>query len=645
MLNLDALWIIVCASFVFFMQAGFICYEVGFVQAKNMVSVAIENIIAFVIATLVFWGWGFGLMFGPTINGVVGGGYWMLTGLSNNPNNLHFAYAFFQLMFAGTAVTIFSGSMSERTKLNGLVISALVMAGLVYPVFGHWAWGGGYLMQNTWLQKLGFIDFAGGIVVHATSGWFALAGIIVVGARRGRFDEKGVVQKLGRSNIPFAALGTFILWFSWFGFNGGSLLHFDDRVALILLNTNFAAAAGVVGAVIATWAAHRGRSYMEAIFSGSLGGLVSITSASNLLGPSQSILTGFTAGIIVIFSSIFLEKLKLDDAVGAVPIHAFGGAAGSLLLAFLVSPEHLAAGSRAAQFAVQFLGITVNFLWSFGIGFVLFTLLHKLFGLRVTAEEEAKGLNIVEFNDIYSWADYLKTAHYENESLSLNKQIGQQNEELKRQAHLLLATQEQERSKLGRDLHDGLGQALATLKLQLGILRESMKHDKNNSQAENTVTQTLNLVDKAIGEMRSVIHNLRPATLRENGLQATILHTLTAIQQSTGIKVITILNSNLPAWNEEVEFNIYRIIQEVLANILKHAEADHIELQFTQNKADTFTIILTDNGKGFSPEEASAGIGLTSIRERAAMIGGGLVIRSIPEQGTAILLEVPLEKN
>jgi len=303
--SIDYLWVIVSACFVFFMQAGFICYEVGFVQSKNVVSVAIENILTFAITTLIFCVWGFGLMFGPSFHGIWGSGYWLLKHLNESANPLHYGFVFFQLMFAGTAVTIFSGSMSERTKLNVLVVAAMVTAGFIYPLFGHWVWGGNYLHQGVWLEKLGFVDFAGATVVHATAGWVALAGIMVVGARRGRFDESGKIQKLGRSNIPFATLGTFILWFSWFGFNGGSLLQFQQKIGLILLNTNFAAAAGVVGAIMTTRLFIRDHSYMEAIFSGALGGLVAVTAGSNLLTPSDSIIVGFVAGSVVVLSALF----------------------------------------------------------------------------------------------------------------------------------------------------------------------------------------------------------------------------------------------------------------------------------------------------------------------------------------------------
>ncbi len=635
--SLDLMWILICACFVFFMQAGFICYEVGFVQAKNVVSVAIENILAFVIATLVFGLWGYGLMFGPTFGGLWGNSISFLNSLSRIDNLPLFTNLFFQLMFAGTAVTIFAGSMSERTKLSALVIASICTAGFIYPLFGHWIWGGHYLDQVVWLKSIGYIDFAGATVVHATAGWIALAGIIVVGARRGRFDENGKIQKLGRSNIPFATIGTFILWFGWFGFNGGSLGKFDESIGLILLNTNLAAAAGVVGALLITWLYLRDHSFMEAIFSGALGGLVAITAGSNMLMPLGSCATGFIAGVVVVLSSFWLERLHLDDAVGAVPIHAFGGATGALLLAVFARPEYLVGGSRLMQLGAQATGVLTNFIWSFGVGLIIFYLLNKAFGLRVTPEQEEKGLNIVEFSDIYSWIDFNKTSNYEN-------RLYQQNLMLKEQARLLVATQEQERMKIGKDLHDGVGQSMAAIKLQLGMLINKIK-DQKETAIERNIRQALRITESAIEEMRGVITNMLPTRLEEHGLEDSIRNLANDIELSGSLIVSLHFAERVPAWSKAVELNIYRIIQESLANIIKHADATRVNLVFHRVSQNLFSFSITDDGKGFDLETGAAGIGLASMRERAAMIGGSLEIKSASGVGTSVNLEVPLGQD
>ena len=442
--EIDHLWLLICACFIFFMQAGFVCYEVGFVQPKNVISVAMENIVSFVVASLSFYLLGFALMFGRTWGGWLGTDHFLLLNLRGNYD---YIFIFYQLMFAATSVTIFSGSMSERTKLKAQVIAAIAVGALVYPLFGHWVWGGLYLDQPTLLSRLGYMDFAGATVVHATAGWIALAGIIVVGPRTGRWDQDDRPRRLGRSNIPFATLGTFILWFSWFGFNGGSLLKFDDRIGLILLNTNIAASAGVVGAIVITFLIARDQSIMEAIFNGALGGLVAITAGSDILTPFQALAVGLITGAVVALGSRLLLRLKIDDAVNAVPIHAFGGVCGSLLCVLLANPDQLALASKGRQLLVQLLGVSVNFVWAFGAGLLIFFLIKRTIGLRVSEEEEEKGLNIVEFSDIYSWYQRLRDEHYENLTLGLSQTIEQQNQELKRRADMLALTQERERGQ------------------------------------------------------------------------------------------------------------------------------------------------------------------------------------------------------
>lgn len=642
-MNINHLWIIVSASFVFFMQAGFVCYEVGFIQSKNVISVAIENILTFVITTLVYCFLGFALMFGPTHLGIFGGSYWLLGHLSLAHPSLGYIFGFFELMFAGTAVTIVSGSMSERTRLLPLLIAAIFLAGFIYPLFGHWVWGDLFLNQPAWLKQLGFLDFAGATVVHGTAGWVSLAGIIMVGARQDRWDATGKLKKIGRSNIPFAALGTFILWFSWFGFNGGSLLEFNDRVGLILINTNFSAASGVVGAILTNHFFMKDHSYMEAIFAGALGGLVAITAGSNYLQPLDAVLVGFISGSVVVFSGLWLEKLGLDDAVGAVSIHGFGGATGTILLAFLAPPESLGSQTRLIKILVQLTGISINFLWAFGLGLLMFYLIKKWFGLRVSEEEEEKGLNIVEFADLYSWQDYLKMTHYENLTQDLSGTIQVQNQLLQKQAKLLVETQEQERAKMARDLHDGVGQSLAALKLQLGMIAQKIKLEYPNSQLNGQVERTVSLTTETIEEIRGVLFNLKPALLHEKGLSASVEVLLKNLEKAMNIRFEYHLLATMPSWEEAASLNLYRVIQECLTNILKHAQATEIVVNFSKLRSNLYLFQISDNGLGFNVDEVHAGLGLSSIRERLKMLGGRLQIITEEGKGTTLMMEVPYD--
>lgn len=620
MANLDQLWILVCACFVFFMQAGFICYEVGFVQPKNAISVAMENIIAFVVATLAFYLVGYRIMFGDGTDAI---------------------FIFYELMFAGTAVTIFSGSMSERTKLSALIPATILVGALIYPVYGHWVWGSLDGGAMGFLGKLGFLDFAGASVVHGTAGWVALAGIIIVGARKGRWDSNQKSMRLGRSNIPFAALGTFILWFSWFGFNGGSLLRFDAQIGLILLNTNLAACAGVVGAVIATYLIAKNQSYMEAIFNGALGGLVAITAGSDMLTPITSILVGMISGVVVVLASLLLQKLKIDDAVNAVPIHGFGGVCGVLLCPLFAEPEYLNYSSRLTQFGVQALGVTVNFAWAFGTSLLVFFIINKIIGLRVAPEEEVKGLNIVEFSDVYTWMQQMKEEQYENLTQDLNEQISQQNATLRRQAKMLVETQERERETIARDLHDGAGQSLAALKINLGLLNTKTGDEQLDARRDISIS----LVDNTMEEIRNVLHNLKPIELVNDGLAASIRSLCQKTEKVSGINFACSIEEPLPRWDPTEELNLYRIVQENLTNMVKHSKAKNAVVKFIKGDEHIYHLEISDDGVGFVPSQTHGGLGLTAMKERADMLNATIEVASNPEIGTKMTLEVPYEQD
>ena len=633
---LDQMWVLICALFVFFMQAGFICYEVGFIRPKNVVSVAIENIITFVIATLSFFAVGYAIMFGPSFHGFFGSDFWLGSHLQGSAS---YVIIFFELMFAGTAVTIFSGSMSERTKTKALIISAIIVGALIYPVYGHWVWGNLYVNQSAWLHQLGFIDFAGATVVHGTAGWIALAGVLVVGPRKGRWDINGRIKNLGRSNIPFAALGTFILWFSWFGFNGGSLMRFDESIGQILMNTNISASAGVLGAVGTVFFILKHRSYMEAIFSGALGGLVAITASSNILEPIQAFFIGLITGVVVILGSALLEKLRIDDAVGAVSIHAFGSISGILLLALFANEEVLSLPNRWWQLGIQIFGVFINFIWAFGIGYVMFKIIDRFMGLRVTSDEEEQGLNIVEYSDLYSWQQAIKERTYTEITDELYQRIQQQNQELKIKSQRIMATQEKERDKIARDLHDGVGQLLAASKIDMGQLKKNLKDDGQLEQAE----RIMGLLDNTVDEIRTVIYNLKPIKLEEEGLLKSIQKLAAQIEKISYLSFSFQINSPIPQLGEIEMLNVYRIVQESLSNILKHAKADKVIIKFDKSKNGAYSISIEDNGTGFDKENIYEGMGMTTMLERTKLLGGNLIIRSQPGAGTKIVLEMPYE--
>ncbi len=630
MQDIDNLWIIICACFVFFMQAGFICYEVGFVQSKNVISVAIENLLTFMITAIGFCLIGFPLMFGETYYGLIGNSFWQFKGIAE-ASPLGYAFVFFELMFAATAVTIFAGSMSERTKLFPLQIAAIVSAVIIFPVYGHWVWGGLFLEQNTWLSSLGFIDFAGATVVHTTAGFIALAGLMVVGKR--------IKPKNGRSNIPFAVLGVFILWFAWFGFNGGSILTFNDKVGLILLNTNIAAASGMLGALAVNLLLSKRGGYLISIFNGVLGGLVAITAASYYLEPIAALVIGLLSGMVVDLSSSLLEKAGIDDAVGAVPIHLFGGIAGTLLLPFFMQEKLLHTGDRFSQFLVQLLGLFVNFCWAFGVAFLMFKIIDKTLGLRVTAEEEEKGLNIVEFSDIYSWEKYMEISSYE-------KEIKDKNDLLRKQARLLTVTEEQEKTKLARDLHDGAGQSLAALKLILGMTKKKLESSKDSLNQEKLLQNTdkaVMLAENSISEIRNVLNNLKPKPLAENGLTSGLTAMAMDINQTGTLTCTLNIKKSIPPFDETITLNLYRIMQEALTNVVKHANAKQVEIITGESANDgIYDFQIVDDGIGFAMKNKEFGVGIPSMADRVKMLGGQFHIVSSEGKGTRIVVEVPI---
>ncbi|MBN7772149.1 histidine kinase [Clostridium aminobutyricum] len=626
-LSLDIIWVTICACFVFFMQAGFTCLEVGFIQSKNVIFVAIENLLTFMITTICFSMIGFPLMFGKSFHELIGTSLWDLKNV-DIINPLGFAFVFLQIMFAAVAVTIFAGAMSERTKIIPLQIAAIVSSILIYPVFGHWVWGGNFLDQTTWLQKLGFIDCAGASVVHMTSGFIALAGIKVVGKRK-----KTIA---GRYNIPFATLGVFILWFGWMGFNGASFFAFSDKVGLAILNTNLSASAGMAGALALNFFVKRKGGYLISLFNGVLGGLVAITACSYYCTPISAIALGFVSGVIVDASSDLLDKWQLDDAVNAVPVHLFGGIAGCLLLPFFIQPQYLNADSRMEQFGIQFVGILANFGWVFGISYLMFILLNKMMGLRVTPEEERKGLNIVEFDDYYSWEKYVEISGFEAE-------IKEKNDLLRKQARLLVTTEEQEKKKLARDLHDGVGQSLAALKLILGLTKRQMEVQGEEKLVKNT-EKASQLAEDSIREMRGILNNLKPKALEENDLLGAIQELTESINSLEKIHCKLNVEDPLPHFDETVALNIYRVLQEAVTNVIKHSKANRLILTAFLNKESDFYIFkVEDDGIGFPINEKEFGVGMMSMGDRVKMLGGYFHVLSEIGKGTTVVMEVPVD--
>jgi len=398
-ISIDTLWVLVAAVLVMLMQAGFAMVESGFTRGKNSINILMKNLIDFSMGSLIFYIVGYKLMFGTDIAGLFGKPV-----LFDNDNGVdgiaNKASLIFQTVFAATAATIVSGAIAERTKFSTYIFFTVIITAIIYPVAGHWVWGGG------WLSTLStpFHDFAGSTVVHSVGAWVGLAGAIVLGPRIGKYGKDGKVNVIPGHNLTIGALGVFILWFGWFGFNGGSQLAIggtDNAIAVssIFVNTNLSAAAGALAAMTVTWMRHK-KPGLSLSLNGALAGLVAITAGCDIVTPEASILIGLIAGVVLVFSVELFDKVfRIDDPVGAISVHGINGALGTILVGFFAIDGGLFYGGGISLLISQLIGVLAVAAWSLTMGFALFFTLKKTVGLRVTAREEHIGLDITEHGE------------------------------------------------------------------------------------------------------------------------------------------------------------------------------------------------------------------------------------------------------
>ncbi|VBB45044.1 conserved membrane hypothetical protein [uncultured Paludibacter sp.] len=393
--GLDTMWVLITGALVFFMQAGFALVEAGFTRSKNTTNILFKNLMDFAIGTIGFWVIGFGIMFGAG-NGFFGS-FQLFSKVNDAPSNIpNMAFFFFQLVFAATAATIVSGAMAERTKFKSYLIYSAIISLIIYPVSGHWIWGGGWLSQ----LSTPFHDFAGSTVVHSVGGWLALAGAVVLGPRLGKY-KNGKIYAIPGHSITLGALGVFILWIGWFGFNPGSTLGMSDPalVANIFVTTNAAAAAGAIGTLIVTWLRY-GKPGLGMTLNGVLAGLVAITAGCDAVTPGGAALIGLIAGILVVFAVELFEKvLKIDDPVGAVSVHGINGAFGTIAVGLFAKDGGLFFGGGASLLITQIIGVVAVAAYTLIVGFALFYALKYTIGLRVSPKEEENGLDYYEHGE------------------------------------------------------------------------------------------------------------------------------------------------------------------------------------------------------------------------------------------------------
>ncbi|MAZ86512.1 MAG: ammonium transporter [Cellvibrionaceae bacterium] len=511
--NLDILWLAVCTGLVLFMQAGFTLFETGMTRAKNTINVALKNVSDLAIASLVFTAIGYGLMFGESQSGLLGNSYFFLDGVEAP---MELAVFVFQLVFAGTAATIVSGAVAERMHFSGYLIIALAVVGVIYPVAGHWIWN-----SEGWLAQKGFIDFAGSTVVHSVGGWVALAAIIVLGARKDRFDADGKVQSIPGHSLALASIGVFVLWFGWIGFNAGSTLSASTDIPGIIVNTVLAASAGSVACMFLSLIV-RNRVQPEKVLNGVIGGLVAITAGCAVVEPLGAIALGFGGGIVVYLGEALLLQLKLDDPVGAVAAHGFAGAWGTIALVFFMPKETLGSTSMASQLLVQLQGVFAVFLWTLCCGFVLSALLKSLNLLRVSAEDEAVGLNVAEHGAKTVWLETLNTMQDIFHSGDLTKRAPEE-----------IGTEAGATAKMFNMLLEAFQQSLNELSHASGKLHEDASLLQKNAGSVNQAARIgTNSSDNLRNSVLEMAMAIREIALRAEETSAAATQVNTSVNES-----------------------------------------------------------------------------------------------------------------
>jgi len=407
--QIDTLWVLICTCLVFLMQGGFMCLEAGITRPKNSINIALKNITDMSVAITVFWMFGFGLMFGSSFYGIFGTEYFFFT----SDYGAYQVYFLYQAVFVATATSIISGAIAERTKFEAYILIALITSGLVYPIVGHWGWASLVIADYAanadpgWLVALGFYDFAGSTIVHSVGGWIALASLIVIGPRTGRFNNTGNIKIY--TSFPLAIFGIFLLWFGWFGFNGASNGKLDFNVPSIMMNTFAGGAGGLLIGVLYGYFKEKTIS-PRAILIAPLAGLVSITASANIIDQGQAITIAALGTLIALKSDEVLERFEIDDIVGAVPVHLVAGIWGTIAVALFgdIDNDFFNNATRFDVFKSQLIGILSIGLFAFGSTFLILKTVNKFYKLRVTATEEELGLNISEHDENTTELDLIK---------------------------------------------------------------------------------------------------------------------------------------------------------------------------------------------------------------------------------------------
>ncbi len=705
-LDLDVAWLVGCAGLVFMMQPGFMCLESGLTRSKNSINVAVKNLTDFAISVMVFWLFGYGLLFGTSLGGWIGGAGFVPE-LSDSARLA--AFFLFEAMFCGTATTIVSGAISERMRYSVYLVICLIISGLIYPLFGHWAWNGIEAgIAGGWLRSLGFLDFAGSTVVHSIGGWVSLAALLVIGPRIGRYSE-GRVNELNRSSLPLSVLGTMLLWLGWMGFNGGSTLAFNDQIPRVIVQTILAGSSGLLSAVALGWS-RRKLPQVEVMINGSLGGLVSITAGCNAVSTPHAALIGAIGGVVMLLATDLMNRCRIDDGVDAVAIHGFCGVWGTLAVALFGDLEILGTGlSRHQQVAVQLFGSGVAFVWAFGMSYLLLWGLNRLTPLRVSAEEEELGLNVsehgakTELYDLFRvmddqaqtgnfslrvpevpYTEVGKIAYRYNQVMatveSYAKRLQRFNNRLERKVAERTSELAQANAELTR-LHTVKDQFLANTSHELrtplhGIigLAESML-DGSTGLLSVAQQQNLSLIAQSGRRLAHLVNDILDfSQLKRDRLQihpgSVDLHTvvdliLTMTEATIGKKNVALRNQVPPGlppvWADANR--LQQILYNLVGNGIKFTNSGAVTVS-AQRRADRIEVAIADTGIGIPADQHSrifesfeqgdgttarryggTGLGLAVTQQLVLLHGGELTVESTVGVGSTFRFSLSISQG
>ncbi|MCB1199635.1 MAG: ammonium transporter [Leptospiraceae bacterium] len=693
--TINALWILICSGLVMTMQAGFLCIEAGLTRAKNSINVAIKNVTDFGITVLIFWAIGFGLMFGKTSFGLWGTDKFFMD--FSQVSLFDASYFIFQMMFCTTASTIVSGVVAERVRFKAYIFNTFIISLLIYPITGHWAWGNHSPEYTGWLKASGFVDFAGSTVVHSVGGWVALALLIIIGPRRGRYPENGAPRSVVGSNLPLSMLGGILLWVGWLGFNGGSGLAFNHRVAEILTNTIVASGGGLCAAIVVGYLIH---DFIPptAPLNGSLGGLVAITASCHAVSTGNAILIGSIGGVIGVTGVYFLDRLKMDDAVGGIPVHLFAGIWGTIAVALFADLGDLGIGlSRIDQLLVQLQGIAAIAGYAFLLPLALFFLINRFLPLRISLKSEEMGLNwsehraTTELIDLFNAMDHQKKTGDISSNVSVEPftEVGQiaerynyvlerirttlnENEMAKR----VIEEKKLEAEKANHAKSVFLANMTHELRTPMNAILGFTQVLKRDTDMQPDQRAKLNIIHESGTHLLALINDVLDTAKIEAGkieiinrnfnfrkMLESVYSLFLPLASEKNLDYQLNIEHNTQEWVSGDEKKIRQMILNLVSNAFKFTVKGSVKISVSTSTIQSLVvarITVTDTGPGipkpdhssifetFSQSESGrhsgegTGLGLSITQKFANLMGGEVTLESEPGKGSSFTIEIKL---